>query len=211
MEGWLWRTHAMRTFRLAAGPLVCLLIGSTPAAGQRADLKAVDDSLKVLPAALFWNPLSKYKVDSYIRAAAALQSVGRERAIKQLRARGGMSTFVLCRMLFTAKTGGEFRRPGIGDSYLIYGADPKDWPLQPIEVVDGVPFLVTQGGGIAGFPESSGQYLAYCAKECDWNKFEYKAKTPEEKRAALKKLLASDKVKGKLREGTDKFLEAQIE
>jgi hypothetical protein len=200
----------MRTTCVTAGPLVCLLIASTPAAGQRADLKAVDDLLRDLPTALFWDPLSKYKVDSYIRAAAALQSIGKERAIKKLRARGEMSTFVLCRMLFTAKTGGDFRRPGIGDSYLIYGADPKDWPLQPIELVDGVPFLVTQGGGIAGFPELPGQYLNYCVKECDWNKFEYKAKTPEEKTAALKKLLACEKVKGKLREGTDKFLEAQI-
>src|SRR5262245_30088734 len=52
----------------------------------------------------------KYKIDPYIRAALALQALGKETACKKLESHGqdkenSEKVIVLCRMLFTEKKG----------------------------------------------------------------------------------------------------------
>src|SRR5262245_58650010 len=89
----------------------------------------------------------QFKVDPYIAAAGKLQEMGKAKAVATLRAAAvspkdrqrDMKVIVLCRMLFTARPDGKFRRPEIGGGMEIVARET--WPLEPIEIVDGVPFL----------------------------------------------------------------------
>jgi hypothetical protein len=163
-----------------------------------------------------WLPGEDYRVDPYIRAAMILQSMGKKKAIQRLVQLSKNDDFdenikivALCRMLFTEKKDVKFRRPGLGDPGFLGSTKIKDWPLEPIELVNGVPFLIVTGYNLGGIPESGGQYLAYCIAKMEWNKFKFEPKTNREKRAALRKLLAAKKLKG-LELEERKFLEAQI-
>ncbi|NQU10392.1 hypothetical protein HQ590_06365 [bacterium] len=152
-----------------------------------------------------------YNVDPYIRAAVSLQALGKDEACAKLLAHGGDAVVVLCRMLFAAKTGGEFRRPMIGGATFLGGTGYSDWPLEPIECVDGVPFLVTTGYFLAGFPEPPASYVTYCMTNCVWSSYQWRIPTAEEKRTALGKLLALQKWKRPLDWGERRFLSTQIE
>src|SRR5262249_15811381 len=131
-------------------------------------------------------PEEVWPIDWYLQAAAGLQAVGRDEACKRLRAlasyerlsallfeeqdREEEKLFVLCRMLFTAKPGGEFRRPATGGAGFCGDTKYEDWPLDPIEVVGGIPFKVARAkGALAGTPERPDGYLSYCIQHCDWS------------------------------------------
>jgi hypothetical protein len=179
-----------------------LLLGTRP---ESAAAPPDDISLK----GLAW--LEEYRVDPYLAAAAKLRAAGQEKAVAVLRAAAtDPKVIILCRMLFTAKPKGEFRRPMIGAPFCLGGSDGKDWPLAPIEVVDGVPFLVVAGYLLGGEPETPGAYLDYCLKECAWGTAEFKPRTAAEKEKALEALFASKTWKKPLTDGDRKFLAAQI-
>ena len=114
---------------------------------------------------------------------------------------------ILCRMLFMAKPNNEFRRARVG-----YSIHPTtgDWPLDPIEMVEGVPFLIETGRLLAGLPEPPGKYVDYCIKNCDWNTYQFKPKSEEEKQKALEKLLAMPKLQ-MIHAADREFLAAQID
>ena len=156
-----------------------------------------------------------YKVDPFIRAAVALQKMGKEKACeKMLELSAGPkrheSMFVLCRMLFTKKPAGEFRLPALGVPTFLGETRQPDWPLVPIELVDGVPFLITRGYALGGRGEHGKSYLLYCIKECAWNDVAFKEMDPKAKQAALNKLLAPPKWKVPLTDFEKKFLAEQI-
>jgi hypothetical protein len=114
--------------------------------------------------------------------------------------------YVLCRMLFVARPGSRFAPPFLGDPGFLGKAGPSQvltnglgslyfpsWPLCPIEIVDGVPFLITDGylrQGIIQADEVK-NYVSYCVKNCDWSQIQFAPKTVEQKAAALENLLAS--------------------
>ena len=154
-------------------------------------------SLKDLPEFTFFN---RYRVDPYLQAAITLQAMGKEKACQTLLTLSrsgdyfkGQSLYLLCRMLFTARGANKFRGPFIGRSYNL---TPAEWPLEPIEIVDGVPFVITVGYDIGGAPEQPSQYIRYCMQNCEWSKTRFQMKTAEEKQRALKKFLSSAKCKG---------------
>jgi hypothetical protein len=156
---------------------------------------------------------SCHNVDWFIETAAELQSFGKEKACECLRARAAdknenerEKTFVLCRMLFVAKPGGEFRRPLLGGPYFIGSVKIEDWPLEPIEIVDGIPFLVTYGYMLAGYPEPAPSYVEYCVRECDWSSERFTPRNSTEKRHALFKLFS----KRLLSQSDKEFLASQI-
>jgi hypothetical protein len=195
--------------------LACLVLGTRP---ESSAAPPDDISLKGLQV------FDEYRADPYIAAAAKLRAAGKEKAPGVLRAAakdpevGSLQVIILCRMLFTAKPKGEFRRAMIGAPHnldgtaywLGGGSDRKDWPLEPIEVVDQVPFCVVAGYTLGGQPESPEQYLDYCLKECAWGATEFKPRTAVEKEKALEALLASKKWKKPLTDDERKFLAAQI-
>ncbi|HEY1186560.1 MAG TPA: hypothetical protein VGE74_02835 [Gemmata sp.] len=192
-----------------------LLSWCCPMHGGLANARADDVSLEGLPS--YWFVLEPaYKVDPYIATAGRLRGLGREKAITLLRAgakdpkQPDDTVIALCRLLFTAKPRGEFRRPRLGAPGGLGGTDRTDWALEPIEVIDGVPFLVVDGYDIGGRPESAEDYLEYCLKECDWGATEFKPKMVAEKQKALDKLLASPKWKKPLTADEKAYLAAQI-
>ena len=159
----------------------------------------------------------RYRVDPYIAAAGKLKAVGKDEAAKLLKAAAIKDSasppdpvLYLCRMLFTAKKGKEFRRPMIGAPHCLGGSDWKDWPLEPIEIVDGVPFLIVSGYTLGGVSEPTVKYLEYCSKECEWGSADHRAKSGAEKKAALEKLLSSKKWKRPLEDWEKEFLSSQI-
>ena len=115
-------------------------------------------------------------------------------------------------MLFTAKAGKTFAGPPIGAASCIAAASDKNWPLDPIEIVDGVPFLVAKTVTISqGFGGTPTRYVEYCLKNCDWNPYQFKPKTAEEKRKALEKLLATPSIRKESGRRPKVFLASQID
>ena len=202
-----------------------LLVGCiSPPSEEEADgvppaaeaVQVVEPSLMTLPDGLSFR--GKFHSDPYIRAAVRLQGMGRVAATKTLQelareesASVGHRAIILCRMLFTKKTGGEFRRPALGETVFLGGSGNSNWPLEPISMIDGVPFQVVRGYLLAGKPESSENYLAYCLAECDWSGFRFVPKTTSEKEKALDKLIRSPKWKKPLGEHQLAFLSKQVE
>ncbi len=142
--------------------------------------------------------VAQYRVDPYLKAAIYLQSKGEQDAISLLKDAAANYQYenqiiVLCRMLFEKKENGEFRRPMIGGAAFFGATDYDDWLKEPIEIVDGIPFLITSGYSLAGKAESAAAYLAYCEDNCQWNEIVYTLPSQDEKEGALKKILELDK------------------
>ncbi|MEQ1904781.1 MAG: M56 family metallopeptidase [Pirellulaceae bacterium] len=111
----------------------------------------------------------------YMQLASELLALDEPRRIEALRglASAGLEgqTIALCKMLFEAKPGTEFRRPGLGKPHLVGTmTEMKDWPLEPITLVGDVPLLIVEGYTLAGLREPSIDYLQYCLANCDWTK-----------------------------------------
>jgi hypothetical protein len=191
--------------------LVCAGFFFPPSVQDAALAQGKEAPLKNLPALR----AGTYKADPYIRAAAMLQTLSKGEAYNALlvlvkEADQNSQTVVLCRMLFSPKTNGEFRRARIGGAKFLGDTGYEDWPLEPIEVVDGVPFLITYGYKLSGVAESAGSYLIYCIRNCDWGRDRFAPRSKEEKHKALGKLLASPKWKRGLDEDEKAFLVSQV-
>jgi len=129
---------------------------------------------------------------------------------------------ILCRMLFVPRQGSDFEKPGLGGT-IVLGDHPKPsssadsvfkkWPLEPIEIVDGIPFVVVWGLVYEGWVDPGGteRYVRYCATNCDWSNTQFRAKTKEQKEAALKKLISSSKWERPLEQGERDFLKGQLQ
>lgn len=143
----------------------------------------------------------RYRVDPYIEVAMKLQAMGKEKAIRKLLdwGQGDLDYYrqvvLLCRMLFVPQGSSLFQRPSLGAPSFFGGTTEKDWPLEPIEIIDGVPFLIVNGYTIGGQSLPAREYVMYCYQLCDWNPYQYQMKTQAQKQEALKKLLTSAKWK----------------
>lgn len=120
------------------------------------------------------NPrMGAFDCAGYAALAAALQKAGPEQAAAQLRVLAkrddALKVVPLCRMLFTAKAGSTFRGPRLGGGSTCPRTDGADWPLDPIALIDGVPFLVTAKYGAMLTPETAAEYVEYCLAECAWS------------------------------------------
>ena len=117
---------------------------------------------------------------------------------------------VLCRMLFVKREGSTFDRPELGAPEF-FGDPPgssislnnsidsscfRTWTLEPIEIVDGVPFLVVRGYSVEAViePHYMESYVRYCTTNCDWSSAHFTKKTMEQKRKALTKIFVSPKL-----------------
>jgi hypothetical protein len=158
--------------------------------------------------------LEEYRMQPYLQAAEALQAAGKAKAVKLLRELAAKEkpldtrTVTLCRMLFKARAGSVFLPPDLGR--FLYVVE-TDWPSEPIEIVDGVPFLIPSYLHIAvGSYAPPSAYVRYCEKECDWNTQRFKLRSKKEIRNALEKFLALPKLKGKVVDAFRSSLEKQI-
>jgi hypothetical protein len=113
-------------------------------------------------------------------------------------------------MLFRSRPGGEFRRHPLGGAHFLGDTDYGDWPLEPIEIVDGIPFLVVRGYDMAGESVPPVHYVDYCIEHCDWSPLQYLPGGKWEKERALAKLLASPKWRRPLEQYEIEFLSDQV-
>ncbi len=204
-----------------------MIAGLSDRSSGRTRSKSADDVLESL-SLLVSRELSESKADLYLRAAIELQSAEMEAAQIVLRAfardsykslgfDGNLAMIALCRMLFTKRQPmfdqlqPEFRRARIGAPGFWGETSGEDWPLEPIEIIDGVPFLIVDGYMLFGSPEPAYKYIEYCIGSCDWNGYKFTHKSSTLKQAALDKLLASPKWKQKLSKRDKEFLSAQIQ
>ena len=157
-----------------------------------------------------------YRVLPQLYAASFLQKLGEEKGGELLLEYAGTQKYdqeiiILCRMLYVPESGEEFRRPMIGAAHFLAGTDYVDWPLEPIEIVDGVPFLVVQGYSLGGQPELAEMYLEYCFDNCKWNPINYSIPGKQELQDAFEVLTSVFLKKGKsLNKYERAFLENQI-
>ncbi len=117
-------------------------------------------------------PLVRTVLEHASRLRSIPDNAARASALRELAADPSNTplTFVLCRLLFEARPGGEFRRPLIGDMHFVAGTSYGDWPLAPIAIIDGVPITVMTGVMLAGLPEEPIAYVDYCLANCVWAK-----------------------------------------
>ena len=141
--------------------------------------------------------IGSYKIAPYMALAIELQALPKDAAVARLRKWADTHEYdeqviILCRMLFEPRPGVEFRRPLLGGPQLYGGTTMKDWPLEPITVVDDVPFLTASSYMIAGGkPEEGTTYLNDCISTADWTSRKYRVVSHQEVTAAFEKLLKS--------------------
>ena len=215
----VWTRITSRSFRGITVGVVLVAFGLLLAVRplKTAFSKTHDDDLKVVihdVAALPDISGGQFKAIPYIRAASHLQEMGRVRACHALkwatmRYSQSQQLIVLCRMLFTKRGNSEFEGPLPGAARFLGGTDSKDWPLQPIELVDGIPFAIVDG--YPDRPESSHSYLYDCMLHCDWSKNRFREPTMQQERASLAGLITSPKWKRPLEAREREYLSAQIE
>ena len=102
-------------------------------------------------------------------------------------------TYALCRMLFKAAEGETFREPMLGQS--VHVTDGQ-WPLSPIKMQNGVPFVIAAAYNLGGTPESPLSYLIYCLVACEWSGHEYEPATRQEIAQAAEALIVTHNLKG---------------
>jgi hypothetical protein len=102
-------------------------------------------------------------------------------------------------MLFMQRGTNEFRPPIAGLNYVVERM--PDFRLAPIEMVDGIPFLLVRNGRGGSFRVGEGAtynaqlYLRYCLTNCDWSTNTFREVTAKQKSDALAKFLASETLK----------------
>ncbi len=153
-----------------------------------------------------------FKSLSYLQAAVMLQAMEKDDKVRKLREMAkrddpmDLDVIVLCRMLFTRS-----KRPALGiPTYMGDSIWNSDWPLTPIEIVDGIPFFVVTGYGLSGLPESCESYLEDCIENCDWSRTRFTLPNEKVRKRALEKVLASPKWRRPLDKLERSILEAQI-
>ncbi|HEX3314924.1 MAG TPA: hypothetical protein VHR72_08545 [Gemmataceae bacterium] len=175
--------------------------------GWSAAQEPVSNDLKDLPT------FREFRSDPFIAAAIKLQAAGKKDGMKRLlelakSPRGGTGAIVLCRMLFTAKPMKGFRRPGLGEPLFLGAFTYSGWQLEPIEIVDGVPFWIVGGYELGGLPEAPESYAKYCIDNCAWQETKFEKRSAAQKRAAFEKLI--DRPKLRLTFDEMKILRSQI-
>lgn len=156
-----------------------------------------------------------YTCNSYLELANYIQTFDQTEAIEILKnfAKTGKyedQIIILTKMLFQAKEDSVLRRPMIGAAGFAGNTDYEDWPLEPIEIINDIPFLITSGYSLGGRPESSIMYLEYCIKNGEWTKNNYSVKNIKELKYGLKLLFTSKKWNTELTSYNIAFFEKQI-
>ena len=144
-----------------------------------------------------WGFTSDFRASHFLGEAARLQKLGapaREAALRELARKSNKRAsdiFPLCRMLFEAREGKEFRRPLIGGADFVGNSDYADWPLEPIALCQGVPILIVTGYILAGVPELPSMYLEYCFETCKWREERFSPVDQESRRRILSEFIKS--------------------
>ena len=157
-----------------------------------------------------------YRVKPYIAAAIELQKMGQVKAEQHMMKYAKKyhldsdQVYIFCRMLYTKREINWFTQPPLGRPSCIGGTSYLDWKLCPIEMVDGIPFLIATDYSTYSAPGIPSEYLNFCMTNCEWNQFSYQEKSDQELNTALNKLLSSPNWKRPLTPEEKEWLTVQI-
>ena len=122
-----------------------------------------------------------YNPASILIAVNALQPLGKEKALSALQSYldalsqdepydddATNHIFVILRLLFEPyEHGKRFPVPGNFEWRVFREELQQDWPLNPVELVDGIPFKLFGGGmGFSGQPEHPSSHIEFAKKHC---------------------------------------------
>ncbi len=196
--------------KLVAVALLCLAgCASRPVRETRLDLQSLPRYSNIHP----------YKLEPFVPVAISLQKLGPERGSQALLNAAGTAKdedyekiVVLCRMLFKFRESKDSIYPSLGERVFIGGTTYAEWPLEPIELVDGYPFWIVRGfnGGGARSPNAAARYVSYCISNCEWNTFKFRMLSKRQKHVALEKLINSAKWKRPLSGEEEDILTAEV-
>lgn len=96
---------------------------------------------------------------------------------------------VLCRMLFEAPPGEIFERPMLGGASFLGGTSYRDWPLEPITLVDNIPFFIVTNYMLGGLEQPAMDYLIYCIRKMHWTAQRFAAVDARQMEAACSALI----------------------
>jgi hypothetical protein len=166
---------------------------------------------------LWQGKLKAFKCDTFIKAAADLQALGEDGAIKFLSSLAPtrlelVTETILCNMLFEPPPRSNSRGPRFTAAKYMGETNEAQWPLEPIELVDGVPFLVVKAGSWTGglSEDAAALTVQWFVDNWRWRAMKYVSKTQAEKESALTKLKASMKWVRPLADDEWRFLADQV-
>ena len=148
------------------------------------------------PVGDIWGFISDFKASHYLTEAIRLQKLDETARVAALRelsrnSKRASDVYPLCRMLFEAKEGKEFRAPRLGAPGFVGTTNAADWPLEPITIHRGVPILVVTGYALFGLPEPPQAYLDYCLGACRWTTERFSPVDEDSRRRILKEFIKS--------------------
>jgi hypothetical protein len=121
-----------------------------------------------------------------------------------------LRTIVLCRMLFRPRDATRMREPLVGSPWFLGETNSDDWPLEPIHIWKGVPFMITWGYSLSGIAESAPQYLAYCIQNGVWNDEAFVIPARDQLKAIAEEFIQKGPWRRPLDEREKKFIRAQV-
>jgi hypothetical protein len=149
------------------GPIVCLLLCvPVPSPSPLAKQEQVDHGefafLKHAPEIYG----DTYQCGEIVQTVNQLRKLGKEKCLTALRkyvvsAENNETVLIVCRLMFVNPKGWE--PPHLGSSNPKINAKvAKQFPLFPIAISNGVPFLLIRGYDIGGVPEQATKCLKLC-------------------------------------------------
>ncbi len=122
-----------------------------------------------------------YNPAKILIAVNALQPLGKEKALAALQSyldsldpdepydhNATNHIFVILRVLFEPYEHGKRFPPPANFEWRVYGEElQQDWPLNPVEIVEGIPFKLFGGGmDYSGVPEHPSSHIEFARKHC---------------------------------------------
>jgi hypothetical protein len=173
-----------------------------------------------------------YRIQSFVKAAAALQALPEVERTAQLRAWAGEreddkwsgpvddQVIRLCRMLFERKSEGAWRPAYYGAPHFVGQSlaitlsieeTRNRWPDEPFVFFEDVPFdVVSRGRSVGGAVENAANYLDYCLKRARWTTRDYSKINTDELPVVLARLLEKYPWPEPLTEHDRRYLADQI-
>lgn len=164
-------------------------------------------------------PKRAFRAKAALAVAEKLHGRGRDETISAIGGLGKLredktTAIVLCRLVFEKKEGSPpFAGNQEGLEEYVGKIPPEDWPDSPISIIDGTPIYVRKmllysGPNDPKFPEKCSKWFS---ETWAWRKTPVQARTGDERRRAVRKLIDSTKWREPLSEWDLRFLRDQAE
>lgn len=115
------------------------------------------------------------------------------------------------RLLLRPRDGVPLRNPGFGRPGLLGDACPSSCSLLPVHLSRDVPFLLVPQWFLAGVPEPTDYYVAYCILNGEWNESLLDVPSRELQKSACEDLIRNGPWTRALRADESRFLRSQCD